>query len=53
MQYIPKNPYVSAHPTAKHKDMNAMFDDYVSHLVPDEAQSIIVENDWSYVYSYI
>ncbi|XP_058783873.1 uncharacterized protein LOC131658616 [Vicia villosa] len=53
MQYIPKDSYVSAPPSAKRIDMNAMFGDYVNHLVPDEAQNIIVEYDWSYVDGYI
>lgn len=33
--------------------MDAMFDDYLSHLISDEAQSIMVESDWSYVDGYI
>lgn len=29
-----------------------MFVDFESHLVPEEARSIIVVNDWSYVEGY-
>lgn len=34
-------------------EMTAMFDDYFSHLVSEEAQSTIAESDWSYVDKYI
>ncbi|CAL5198776.1 unnamed protein product [Lathyrus oleraceus] len=35
------------------RQMNDMFDDYESHLVPEEARGIIAESDWSYVEGYI
>lgn len=33
--------------------MDAMFDDYESHLVPDESHNTISNRDWSYVDGYI
>ncbi|CAL5194313.1 unnamed protein product [Lathyrus oleraceus] len=32
-QIIPRHPVVSAPPAMTHRDMDAMFDDYLSHLV--------------------
>ncbi|CAI8615467.1 unnamed protein product [Vicia faba] len=52
-QTIPQGPVVSAPPLVKGRDMNALFDDYENHLVPDEAQSTIAPDDWSYADCYI
>ncbi|XP_050889925.1 uncharacterized protein LOC127095253 [Lathyrus oleraceus] len=52
-QTIPKHPGVSAPPATTHRDMDAMFDDYQSHLVPEEAQSTIIDSDWNCVDMYI
>lgn len=35
------------------KVIYVMLDDYLSHMVPEEARSTIVESDWSYVDEYI
>lgn len=39
--------------TMTRKDMDVMFDDYLSHPVPEEARGTIAESDWSYVDGYI
>lgn len=36
-----------------HKYMDAMFDDYLSYVVLEEARSVIDESDCSYVDEYI
>lgn len=43
-QTIPKHPVVSAPSTLTRGEINVMFDDHASHLVPKKAQSIIVES---------
>lgn len=52
-QAIPRHLVVSAPPTLTRRQMDEMFDDYESHLVPEEAQSTIAPSDWSYVDGYI
>lgn len=44
-QSIPRHPVVSAPPTMTRRVMDVMFDDYLSHMVPEETQSIIAESD--------
>lgn len=53
MHYIPRDPFVSAPSTLTRRVMDVMFDDYLNHLVSEEAQSTIAHNDWSYVDDYI
>lgn len=50
---IPIRPIVSYPLAMTHRDMDVMFDDYLSHLIPEEAQSTIAESNWSYVDEYI
>ncbi|XP_050897477.1 uncharacterized protein LOC127104333 [Lathyrus oleraceus] len=52
-QTILRHPVVSAPPALTRRQMDVMFDDYESHLVREDARSIIVVNDWSYVDRYI
>lgn len=40
-------------PTLKRRQIDDIFDDYESHLVPDEAWSILVVSNWSYVEGHI
>lgn len=51
-QTILKNSIVSTH-ALTHKHIDDMFDDYESHLVLEEAHSIITLSDLSYVERYI
>lgn len=53
MQYIPRDPYVSAPHAMTHRDMDYMFDDYLNHLVLEEARNTITESHYNYVDSYI
>lgn len=41
MLFVPKDPSDYAISAMTHKDIYAMYDDFVNHLVPDKAQSII------------
>ena len=41
-QTIPRYPVISTPPVMTRRDMDAMFDNYHSHLVPKEAQSTIL-----------
>lgn len=43
----------SAPPALTRRQIKGMFDDYESHLVPEEAQTTISESDWSNVKGYI
>lgn len=52
-QAIPRHHIVSAHSALKCRQMDVMFDDYKSQLVPEEAHSTIVVSEWSYVDRYI
>ncbi|XP_050920270.1 uncharacterized protein LOC127137907 [Lathyrus oleraceus] len=52
-QTILKHSAIFAPPTMMRREMNAMFDDYLSHLVPKEAHNTITKSDWSYVDGYI
>ncbi|XP_050902773.1 uncharacterized protein LOC127115222 [Lathyrus oleraceus] len=52
-QTILRHHVVSASPALKRRKIDDMFDDYESHMVPEEAHSIIVVSDWSYVDGYI
>lgn len=38
---------VSVPPAMTRRDMNDMFDDYLSHMVTKETQSTIVESEWA------
>lgn len=42
-----------AHPAMRRRDMDVMFDDYLNHLVPEEARSTIFDSNWSYIDNYI
>lgn len=53
IQTIPRHLVVFAPPAMTQRDMNDMFDEYLSRLVLEEARSIITERDWSYVDRYI
>ncbi|XP_050878282.1 uncharacterized protein LOC127082097 [Lathyrus oleraceus] len=52
-QTIPKHLVVSAPLALTRRQMDAMFDDYESHLVPEETHSTMTESDRSYVDKYI
>ncbi|XP_050878066.1 uncharacterized protein LOC127081880 [Lathyrus oleraceus] len=52
-QTIPRHHVIFVPPTLTRIQVDDMFDDYESHLVPEEAHSIIAVNDWSYVEGYI
>ncbi|XP_050920222.1 uncharacterized protein LOC127137843 [Lathyrus oleraceus] len=52
-QTISRHLVVSAPPAMTYRDMNLMFDDYLSHLIMDEVLSAIVESDWSYIDVYL
>lgn len=45
MQFIPGDPYESALLATTHRDMDTIFDDYLNHLVPDEARSAMASSD--------
>lgn len=51
--FIPRDPYEYAPSIMTESDMDTMFDDYLYHLVPDEALSTITSSDWSVVHDYI
>ncbi|XP_050919216.1 uncharacterized protein LOC127136732 [Lathyrus oleraceus] len=53
IQTIPRHYVVSAPPTFTRREMDVMFNDYLSHLVQEETRSTIVESDWSYADEYI
>ena len=44
-QTIPIHPIIFAHPSLTRRQMNVMFDDYLNHLVQDEARSIIAKSE--------
>lgn len=48
-QTILRHHVVSASPALTHRQIKDMFDDYESHMVPDETWATTVESDWSYV----
>ncbi|KAI5416015.1 uncharacterized protein LOC127073444 [Lathyrus oleraceus] len=50
---IPRHHVVYAHSTLTCRQIDDMFDDYDSLLIPKEAHNIIAVNDWSYVEGYI
>ncbi|XP_050877097.1 uncharacterized protein LOC127080851 [Lathyrus oleraceus] len=52
-QTIPRDHVVFAPPALTHRQMDDMFYDYESHLVLEEAQTIMTPSDWSYVDGYI
>lgn len=52
-QTISRHTTVSAPPAMTRRDINAMFNDYLSHLILEEAHNTIVESDWSYIDGYI
>lgn len=47
------HPVVSAPPSLTRREMNSIFDDYLSHLVLKEVRSTIIESSWSYVDKYV
>ncbi|CAL5185273.1 unnamed protein product [Lathyrus oleraceus] len=52
-QTIPRHPIVSVPLALTRRQMDDMFDDYESHMVPEEARSIIVPSDLSYMDEHI
>ncbi|XP_050895966.1 protein MAINTENANCE OF MERISTEMS-like [Lathyrus oleraceus] len=46
-QTIPRHPVVSAPSALTRRQIEDMFDDYESHLVPKEERASIAESDWS------
>ncbi|KAI5401901.1 hypothetical protein KIW84_066387 [Lathyrus oleraceus] len=52
-QTIPKHPVVYAPRAMTRRQIDDIFAEFESHQVPEEAQSIIPMNDWSYVEGYI
>lgn len=52
-QIIPRHPVVSTPPTLTRIQIEDMFDDYESHLIPEKARATVVEREWSYVKGYI
>lgn len=53
MHVIPREPSVYAPTTMVHKDVDAMHDDFLVHLVLVEARGIIVPSEWICAFNYI
>ncbi|XP_058742341.1 uncharacterized protein LOC131614809 [Vicia villosa] len=53
IQTIPRDPVVSAPTTVKRRDIDALFDNFENHFVPEEARSTVARDGWSYEYGYM
>lgn len=53
LQVFPRDPSVSAPLAMVRRDVYVMYDDFYSHLVPNEAQSLESPNKWSTAFDYI
>lgn len=53
MQIVPRDPFESAPPAMTRRDMGAMYEHYLNHLVSDETWSTIAPSDWSVAHGYI
>lgn len=53
MQFFPRDPSISAPPTLVHRDVDTMHDDYLNHVVSDDARGTLVPNYVSVAYGYI
>ena len=49
-QTISRHSVLSAPPTMKRREMDEIFDDLESYLVPEEAKSTVAPDEWSYAY---
>lgn len=48
-QTILRHPVIYVPPALTRRQIDDMFADFESHLIPEEAHSILVVNNWSYV----
>ena len=48
-----KNPYESTPPTIVCRDVDAMYDDFLNHMVLTEVRCIIAPSNWSCAYGYV
>ena len=53
MQFVSRDPSKYVPPTMVDKDVDAMYDDFVNHLVLAKARSIVAPSKWSYAYGYV
>lgn len=43
--FVPRDPFEFVPPAMTCRDMGAMYDDYINHLIPNESQSVVALSD--------